>query len=211
MRGPLAYCPRSGASLDPDRDRVPSRHGLRNLRDPESEAEPLTQGSNFSTRLATCRYFKRAYERTHDELDATVYRQACEAIRRLTALDPTPHDDYVWIALKERLHRHDDLPVADLEWMDSFVDLSCPRCYGQMIVEEAGNGYPMRRCASHCEEQPRSIEYRDGEIVAAIVSAYNRAFRAADFAREIDHLETLNPEHPCNPPAKSHLQHKQTA
>ncbi|WP_273835157.1 hypothetical protein [Halococcus sp. PRR34] len=197
MRGKHAFCPSSGALLADERERPQEyRPGASPVRAPEPDEineiliEPYSRGANHSSASALVGYFRRMRKRHAPEADPTIARQAALAIQRLKEPEDDVHDDYLWYALAERLHRHDDYTQDALDWLWQCVELSCPHCFGPItdepvIVEDAVHS----KCAINCTDDNR---YVDDEIRERMLEAYNEAFRRADGRRDIEALLVLD-------------------
>jgi hypothetical protein len=197
MRGPQAFCPSTGAPLSDERERPQLyRPGASPVRAPkpddfgEAPTTPLSRGANYSSTAALKRYFRRSYATHAPTDDGTVVRQAAAAIERLKEPETDVHDDHLWFALAERLHRKYDYSAAALSWMWACVDLGCPHCYG-VVTEEwrASEGEIQRKCAINCTDDNR---YVDGEIRESIEEAYNKSFRRSDGVKDIEELRVVD-------------------
>jgi hypothetical protein len=199
MRGKHAFCPSSGALLSDERERPQEyRPGASPVRAPEPDEinqtllEPYSRGANHSSASALVGYFRRMRRRHAPEASPTIARQAALAIQRLKEPETDVHDDYLWFALAERLHRAEDYSRDELDWLWQCVELSCPRCYGPLrdepvIIEDAAKS----KCAINCTDDNR---YVDDEIRETILKAYNKAFRKPDGRKLIEGLRVLGEE-----------------
>ena len=197
MRGNHAFCPSSGALLSDERERPQEyRPSASPVRAPEPDEinqhliEPYSRGANHSSASALVGYFRRMRRRYAPETSPTIARQAALAIQRLKEPETDVHDDYLWFALAERLHRAEDYSRDELDWLWHCVELSCPHCFGPITDEPvvtAPHG-TKSKCAINCTDDNRHV---DGEIRSRILKAYNRAFRKPDGRKPIGGLRVL--------------------
>ncbi|KTG07783.1 hypothetical protein AUR64_02800 [Haloprofundus marisrubri] len=152
MRGLNAFCPKSGAPLSTN-----SHYDQRGRKSRAVEADDasqragtvgeLTNGARRSSRTALFRHFRRTHERYSDP-DATLYRDATLALRRLKAAanGRQEWDDIVWFALHTRLSRK----PHDVDWMLPHADLYCPRCGGRLRYVDYDVGDVFATCVVDC-------------------------------------------------------------
>lgn len=202
MRGDLAHCPKTGALLS--EERYPREwHPALSIRAPEPDKfneapmTPMGQGANFSAASGIKGYFRRKRDRHAPDSDPSMDRQACLAIDRLKEPERDTHDDYLWFALAEWLHRHGDYPLADLEWMRACVEPGCPSCHCPLRWEQDVHGTVLGSCSVGCKysmgegDSQYVTAYANERITEIVKKAFNRAFRADDVSKPIREVRFL--------------------
>lgn len=176
MKGPHAFCPKTGASLSSDRHYdADGRYRRHPVDDGDAAPSPdgeLTNGERRSSTVALFGRFRRCHRR-HRDPDDDLYRTAALALRRLKRA--TTADDawdlYVWSALGEYLARDGH----DVEWMAAHVEPRCPGCHGRLRYDRCGDALHAR-CATDCGGCGPDALATIRDRVAAL---YGRAFDAS--------------------------------
>ena len=166
VKGPDAFCPKSGAPLSDDRHPDERR---RPHREPESdECAELSTGAVRSSTDALIAFFRRSHRDSSRDLDRPLLRKAARHLRTLKS-ESDARDEWIWYALCEKLHRED----FEVAWMRYHVHLVCPYCGSEPKWEPAPCGDLLPKCAVNCTD---SSEYVLHEARERIRTAYNAAW-----------------------------------
>ncbi|WP_227378351.1 hypothetical protein [Haladaptatus halobius] len=179
MKGPHAFCPKTGAPLTEEKhydergrsQRVPLQD--RSQTEDSSNGE-LTNGSLRSSKRALLNYFRRCHK-YHHEPDQRLYRKAAVGLSRLkrAANGKNEWDIYIWFALGEWLAREG----FETKWMKAHTELRCPHCAGNLKYMEFHGGEIIAKCGTNCtDDRADRLNY----IREIILELYLDAFKAQD-------------------------------
>ena len=191
MKGPHAFCPKTGAPLSEERHydeqgrsrRVPVEDSATADDVPDSE---LTNGSLRSSKRALLNYFQRCHGFHHDP-DQRLYRKAAVGLSRLKRVTKGENewDVHVWFALGEWLASEG----FDTEWMEAHAEPRCPHCAGSLKFLERPDGRIIAPCGTNCTEDGADrLEY----IRELVFELHTQAFGGSDSGiQDTDDLELL--------------------
>ncbi len=188
MIGKDAFCPKTGASLSRETHYDEDGQPRRVVQADDAAlgtgtVGELTNGAVRSSRTALLSYFQRCHGR-HAAGDDDLYRSASLALKRLKASADGRQewDVHVWYALKRRLDR----TGYDVEWMDGYAELWCPRCHSKLQYGSGSDDVLRAWCGIECTDRPveRLTELR--EIMATL---YRTAFDEATLPASEDFLQ----------------------
>lgn len=175
MKGPYAFCPKSGAPLSKELHydefgrglHHPERDGHAGGTQPDGE---LTNGALRSSRIAIFNHFRNCHRRKHG-VDDDLYSKAAVGLTRLkrAASGRTAWDLYVWYALGEWLARSEH----EVTWMSAHVEPRCPDCAGELKYKRGVDDALLAYCAVNCTG---SSADRLEEIRERVADLYGRAF-----------------------------------